>query len=99
MLKDLNHPSVIFYSIGNEIPETGNPLGSELGRLLAEKVRSLDPTRFVTNGVNGLVSTIDHFAAEFRRVTAAAEQDGGCERRHGLARGSAERDRQVVGGD
>ena len=25
--KDVNHPSVVFYSIGNEIPETGSPAG------------------------------------------------------------------------
>lgn len=56
--QDFNHPSVIFYSIGNEIPETGSPLGSQLGRRIAEKVRSLDSTRLVTNGVNGFVSTI-----------------------------------------
>lgn len=56
--KDFNHPSVVFYSIGNEIPETGRPHGSRLGRLLAEKVRALDPTRFTTNSINGLVSVI-----------------------------------------
>ncbi|SDY60963.1 glycoside hydrolase family 2 TIM barrel-domain containing protein [Herbiconiux ginsengi] len=61
--KDFNHPSVIFYSIGNEIPETGRPHGSRLGRLLAEKVRSLDPTRFTTNSINGLVSVIRELPA------------------------------------
>ncbi|MDX2376512.1 DUF4982 domain-containing protein [Microbacterium sp. LRZ72] len=56
--KDFNHPSVVFYSIGNEIPETGRPHGSRLGRLIAEKVHALDPTRFTTNSINGLVSVI-----------------------------------------
>ncbi|KAA9110880.1 glycoside hydrolase family 2 TIM barrel-domain containing protein [Microbacterium rhizomatis] len=56
--KDFNHPSVVFYSLGNEIPETGRPHGSRLGRLLADKVRVLDPTRFTTNSINGLVSVI-----------------------------------------
>lgn len=56
--KDINHPSVIFYSIGNEIPETGTALGAELGRRLAEKVRALDPNRLVTNGINGFVSVL-----------------------------------------
>ncbi|GAA3860640.1 glycoside hydrolase family 2 TIM barrel-domain containing protein [Leifsonia kafniensis] len=56
--RDFNHASVIFYSIGNEILETGDPLGSEWGRRLAEKVRSLDDTRLVTNGVNGFVSVL-----------------------------------------
>lgn len=47
-----NHPSVLFWSIGNEIPEDGTPEGVETGRKLAERVRSLDPTRPVTQGIN-----------------------------------------------
>jgi beta-galactosidase len=47
-----NHPSVLFWSIGNEIPEDGTPEGVETGRKLAERVRRLDPTRPVTQGVN-----------------------------------------------
>ncbi|MEU5345398.1 glycoside hydrolase family 2 TIM barrel-domain containing protein [Streptomyces sp. NPDC020766] len=57
--KDFNHPSVIMYSIGNEIFEVGSPVGSTWGRRLAEKVRELDDTRFVTNAVNGLVAVPD----------------------------------------
>ena len=47
-----NHPSVIFWSIGNEIPEDGTPEGVETGKHLAARVRQLDPTRPVTQGVN-----------------------------------------------
>jgi beta-galactosidase len=47
-----NHPSVLFWSIGNEIPEDGTPEGVETARKLAERVRSLDPTRPVTQGIN-----------------------------------------------
>ena len=54
--KDRNHPSVILYSIGNEIPDTGDPTGADLGRRLAERVRALDDTRYVTNGVNPIIS-------------------------------------------
>ncbi|WP_436777637.1 glycoside hydrolase family 2 TIM barrel-domain containing protein [Yinghuangia sp. YIM S09857] len=50
--KDANHPSVVMYSIGNEILELGNPSGAAWARRLAEKVRALDDTRYVTNGVN-----------------------------------------------
>lgn len=57
--KDRNHPSVIMYSIGNEIIETGTPHGSRLARQLAEQVRELDPTRPVTNGVNAMLAVID----------------------------------------
>ena len=58
VVTDFNHPSVIIYSIGNEIPETGNAVASQWGRKLAEKIRALDETRFVTNGINGFVSVL-----------------------------------------
>lgn len=53
--KDFNHPSVIMYSIGNEIQELGTPVGARWNRMIADKFRELDPTRLVTNGVNGLL--------------------------------------------
>ena len=53
--KDFNHPSVIMYCIGNEIPEAGTPMGARVGRALAEKIRSLDTTRFVTEAISGLL--------------------------------------------
>ncbi|WP_425826256.1 glycoside hydrolase family 2 TIM barrel-domain containing protein [Streptomyces fractus] len=56
--KDRNHPSVVLYSIGNEIPETGTPAGAARGRELAAKVRALDDTRFVTNAVNNLLALL-----------------------------------------
>lgn len=62
--KDFNHPSVVFYSIGNEIPETGNPLGSDWGRKLAEKIRSLDSTRYLTNSINGTLSVASDLAEQ-----------------------------------
>ncbi|GGH35087.1 beta-galactosidase [Paenibacillus segetis] len=60
--KDFNHPSVIMYSIGNEILETGRAVDSTCGRKLAEKIRSLDNTRYVTNSINLLLSIIDEIA-------------------------------------
>jgi beta-galactosidase len=57
--KDFNHPSVIMYSIGNEIFEVGTPIGATWSRRLAGKVRTLDDTRFVTNGINPLVAVLD----------------------------------------
>lgn len=68
--KDINHPCVILYSIGNEIPESGTPHGAELNRRLAEKVRRLDPTRFVTNGVNGVFSAMPHLPEILSELTA-----------------------------
>jgi beta-galactosidase len=72
--KDINHPSVIMYSIGNENPETGNGLASQWGRKLAEKVRALDGTRFVTNGVNGFVAAITEVVALMQGHAAGPDQ-------------------------
>lgn len=47
--RDRNHPSVIFWSIGNEVMDQQD---ADLTRHLAEIVRSEDPTRPVTNGYN-----------------------------------------------
>lgn len=51
--KDFNHPSVFLYSIGNEIQEMGKPDRIRMSRRLADKFHRLDPTRLVTNAVNG----------------------------------------------
>ncbi|MFJ9374634.1 glycoside hydrolase family 2 TIM barrel-domain containing protein [Streptomyces sp. NPDC101455] len=80
--KDFNHPSVIMYSIGNEIPETGSPSGAAWGRRLAEKVRSLDSTRYVTNAVNGMLSVMSELgrpaqqAQEKKAAEAGADEAG-----------------------
>jgi hypothetical protein len=57
--KDVNHPSVVMYSIGNEILELATPLGASWSRRIAEAFREEDPTRFVTNGINGLIANLD----------------------------------------
>ena len=50
--KDYSHPSVILYSIGNEISDLGAEDGQKLCKEMADYVRSLDPTRAVTLGIN-----------------------------------------------
>ena len=76
--KDRNHPSVVMYSIGNEIIEAGTPAGAATGRDLAEKVRALDATRYVTNGVNGLLAAVDDIRqAVTERRQAIADTGGG----------------------
>ena len=62
--KDRNHPSVVLYSIGNEIPEVGRPHGGLWSRRLAEAVRALDSTRLVTNGINAMLAVIGEAKAE-----------------------------------
>jgi beta-galactosidase len=75
--KDRNHPSVIMYSIGNEILEAGTPAGAATGRDLAERVRSLDPSRFVTNGINGLLAVLDDLRAQLAERRKNVDDDTG----------------------
>lgn len=51
-----NHPSVVMYSIGNEVSETATEKGAKVCGALADFVRSLDQTRPVTAGINVLLN-------------------------------------------
>ncbi|WP_194903911.1 glycoside hydrolase family 2 TIM barrel-domain containing protein [Catenulispora rubra] len=75
--KNFNHPSVILYSIGNEIPEVGSPSGAALGRELAEKVRSLDGTRYVTNGINGMLAVMADLKARKQQAAPSVDEGAG----------------------
>ena len=50
--KDYNHPSVIMYSIGNEVTEPAKKQGLVMEQKLVETVKRLDSTRPVTVGMN-----------------------------------------------
>ncbi|HUO10805.1 MAG TPA: glycoside hydrolase family 2 TIM barrel-domain containing protein [Phycisphaerae bacterium] len=52
VIRDRNHPSVVMWSIGNEIPDFGSAQGLRNGTALIEEVKRLDPTRPVTAAVN-----------------------------------------------
>ncbi|MEV7608560.1 glycoside hydrolase family 2 TIM barrel-domain containing protein [Microbacterium sp. NPDC089320] len=75
--RDRNHASVVFYSIGNEIPETGNAHGGRISREMADLIRELDPARYVTNGINGFVSVLDDVIA----LMASGAFGGGAEQK------------------
>jgi beta-galactosidase len=53
LLRDRNHPSIILWSIGNELIERGRVDGYKIARRLAEHVRAVDPTRPVTAAICG----------------------------------------------
>lgn len=53
---DRNRPSVIMYSIGNEIAETSHESGVATARMLHAYVNSSDPTRPTTLAVNMLLN-------------------------------------------
>lgn len=52
ILRDRNHPSVILWSIGNEISERADSSGLATRKMLRQRVRELDSTRMITEGVN-----------------------------------------------
>ncbi len=58
ILKDRNHPSVIMYSIGNEIGDTGKASGKEISHRLSRFFHKHDATRPTTNGINPTVSAM-----------------------------------------
>ena len=67
--RDRNHPSVFMWSIGNEVPDQGNPY---LSRALNSIVKSEDNTRPVTagcngpnSGTNGFQKTLDLFGINY----------------------------------
>ena len=57
LLRDRNHPAIILWSIGNEVHERDRPEGAGIARMLAARVRALDPTRPVTSAICGTWST------------------------------------------
>ena len=62
--RDRNHPSIIMWSIGNEIPEKGTPEGAQTAKTLVSYIKDIDPTRAVTSAVNDLKEDKDpYFAA------------------------------------
>lgn len=70
--KDRNHPSVIMYSIGNEIAESGTPRGIETARAISDFVRDLDPERPTTLAVNFL---LNFMASSGKSLFDATEHD------------------------
>jgi len=52
VLANRNHPSIIMWSIGNEIPEQGSKDGCEMATNLQSLCHELDPSRPVTQGMD-----------------------------------------------
>ncbi len=51
VLRDRNHPSVVFWSIGNEINERADASGLAIAKQLRDEVKSIDDTRPVTEAI------------------------------------------------
>ena len=62
--RDRNHPSIVLWSIGNEIPEQGKADGWEIAKRLADICHKEDPTRPVTAGFNNWTGAIKNKLAD-----------------------------------
>ncbi|WP_370479255.1 sugar-binding domain-containing protein [Tamlana flava] len=51
VLRDRNHPSIIMWSIGNEIIERTKPEAVETAKMLSDSVKEIDTTRPVTSAM------------------------------------------------
>ncbi len=67
VLRDRNHPSIVIWGIGNEIPELEVDRGAAIAKLLADQVRSLDTTRPLTLAFPGS-TTAPNAAAVFSQL-------------------------------
>ena len=68
ILANRNHPSIVMWSIGNEIPEQGSKEGREISEKLQEACHSLDPTRPVTQGLDHAEASIESGVAKLMDV-------------------------------
>jgi len=63
VLRDRNHPSVIMWSIGNEIPNRDKPEVVRVAKMLGDYIRLIDPSRLITSAVNDLKPDKDPYFA------------------------------------
>lgn len=62
--RDRNHPSIILWSIGNEIPEQGKPEGAQEAKRLTGFFHGDDPTRPTTSAFNNWTGAIKNKLAD-----------------------------------
>lgn len=75
VMRDRNHPSVIMYSIGNEIGERdGSGNGAQISHDLCAYVRSLDSTRAITNGVCAIFLDAGEFGGILANIFGSGEE-------------------------
>ncbi|MCD8334931.1 MAG: DUF4982 domain-containing protein [Clostridiales bacterium] len=71
------HPSVVLYSVGNEIPEIGTVHGAQVCAQLCQKVKELDPTRYTTAGINGVFAAGDRMDEIMADVLRGSDEGQG----------------------
>ena len=63
--RDRNHPSIVIWSAGNEVPDQSDPRGPETLQGLLNIIRSKDPTRLITVGCDQIAAEPKPALAEF----------------------------------
>jgi beta-galactosidase len=63
--RDRNHPSIVMWSIGNEIPDQSTPEGPSIAKKMIEICRAEDPTRLVTTGNDNIAADSNAATDEF----------------------------------
>ena len=74
--QDYNHPCVIMYSVGNEIPEIGTDRGSIICNGISGEIHMLDHTRYTTAGINGVFAAGDAVPTIMRDVVEGMTKEG-----------------------
>ena len=69
--RDFNHPSVIMYSIGNEVSEPAQEKGVKLAQEMVDYLHGLDQNRAVTGGMNLMI------IARSAKGNGVYKEDGG----------------------
>lgn len=86
--RDRNHPSVIIYSLGNEITESAQQKGIALCAEMREYVRTIDATRPVTAGINVLLDV-------YARMGIGVYSDKGEYKREALPEGKGYKEKRT----
>jgi beta-galactosidase len=58
--RDRNHPSVVMWSIGNEVPDQSTKGGNKIAKFLLDICHREDPTRLVTAGMDRIDAAINN---------------------------------------
>jgi beta-galactosidase len=71
--RDRNHPSIILWSIGNEVPDQGSKAGLRIGAELTRIAHEEDPTRpttaafdHISSGFDGMQTNVDVFGYNYK---------------------------------
>ena len=66
--RDRNHPSIVMWSVGNEIPEQKDEKGDEMLKPLIDICHREDPTRPVTSGLDNIAADGGSTTLEFMEM-------------------------------